>query len=190
MRDDSGDRQKNYTVLIAHPDDEILFMWPVLYRAKRIICASSDENNPVRGWCRERKSCLEKIGRLIGAEVICLDYDSEFYRLDVRSGQLKNFMNKIMDFLDEPLFTHNAHGEYGNIDHILCNRAAKLAGIKPNTTDISVETDWMPIRSGLKYNNRRTFPPELFNELSSVYKKKNCWTWSFPPVLECGIKTT
>src|SRR5277367_2819350 len=104
---------KDVTLLIAHPDDEALFCWPVLDRVKRIVCASSDRFNAERQWCRERGDCLRDVGKLLGAEIVCLDHSSEFYRLPTRTGELKLLAQTLMDQLrgEEIIFTHNAWGE-------------------------------------------------------------------------------
>src|SRR5580700_439511 len=115
------------TLLIAHADDECIFLWPFLPRVKRIVCASSDLHNLSRAWCKERRYCLEEVGKLIGAEVVCLDHDSEFYRLPTRTGELKRLAQTLIDLLrgDEIIATHNAFGEYGHLDHILIHHIAR-----------------------------------------------------------------
>ena len=54
-------KEKKVLMVMAHPDDEILFGWPVFfdpkYKKKLLIC-SSDYNNPERAWCKYRKKSL------------------------------------------------------------------------------------------------------------------------------------
>ena len=78
---------KDITLLIAHPDDELLFAWPVWDRIALIVCVSSDENSPARRWCAKRKLCLEEVGKSLGTEVQCFGFDSEFYRMRTRDGE-------------------------------------------------------------------------------------------------------
>lgn len=178
---------KDFTILIAHPDDELLFCWPVLHQAKRIVCASSDLNNPQRTWCRERRFCLEEVGRRIGAEVICFDYDSEFYQMPHRSGELKEFAKKIMSALQWPVFTHNAWGEYGHLDHILMHQIAMASGHSVWCSDISIELDWLPMRKYLMAGTEADLDQKQFDELKAIYDAKGCWTWSFDIPKHCGI---
>lgn len=178
---------KDWTVLIAHPDDELIFCWPVLKDAKKIVCASSDKNNPQRQWCRERRTCLEEVGRLIGSEVVCLDYDSEFYRLPHRTGELKRLAALLLAEIAGPVFTHNPWGEYGHMDHILLHQIACQSGREVWCSDTAIEVDWLPIRrksTGFPLAYRDA---ELFAELRAAYDAKGCWTWSFDVPNECGV---
>lgn len=176
-----------YTILIAHPDDEILWMWPALDHAKKIICVSSDRNNPNRVWCRERRLCLEELGRQLHVKVKCFDYNSEFYRLSTRDGQLKALAETVMKEIKGPVFTHNAWGEYGHIDHILCHYFAKHSGFDVHTTDIAIESNWLPVHPAIRYENRLSMTDRLYKGMKAIYDARGCWTWSHPPVLECGI---
>jgi len=55
---------------MAHPDDEIIFGWPVLKEAQKIIICSSDLNNPERAWCKDRKKALKDVCELLGKEMV------------------------------------------------------------------------------------------------------------------------
>lgn len=187
----------NITMLMAHPDDEIIFGFPVLAKAKRIICCSNDSNNPLRAWCKNRRFALQEVGKLIGAEVTCFDYDSEFYRMAVRNGDLGRMAEAIkkcvIDLLpkyeEHILFTHNDWGEYGHIDHILVNQIAKTTGCMLLTTDIVIDGGWF------KVENLMTKEPvfkavndlDLYAKCKAIYDKWGCFTWSKPPVLSCGV---
>jgi hypothetical protein len=127
---------KDVTLLIAHADDENLFCWPVLDRVKRIICASNDSENPERAWCKERGKCLDEVGELLGADVIQLPYNSEFYRLPTRDGSLKCAAVTIMGHLRgaETIFTHNAWGEYGHLDTSSATTSGEPCRRKPDAS--------------------------------------------------------
>jgi hypothetical protein len=181
---------RHITMLIAHPDDEVIFGFPVLQNAKKIICCSSDLNNPERQWCRNRKLALEEIGQKVGAEVICLDYNSEFYRLPTRNGSLMRLANDILSLLEpeEVLFTHNPWGEYGHLDHVLVHQVASLSGKRLLFSDISLEAGWIP--SGKRLSLAKVvglFHNDLlfYNECKAIYDHFGCWTWSKPPIKEC-----
>lgn len=184
---------RDITLLIAHADDEALFAWPVLDRVKRIVCASNDSQNPERVWCKERGICLEEVGELLGADVIQLPYNSEFYRLPTRDGQLKRLAETLLRHLAdaEIVFTHNSWGEYGNIDHILMHHIARVWQAETRrellVSDIATEINWLPVRSWdqreAAYNpSRHGIDRPLFDRIKSIYDKRGCWTWSFPVV--------
>ena len=198
---------KDVTLLISHPDDEALFCWPVLDRVKRIICASNDSQNPERIWCKDRGLCLEEVGKLLGAEVICLPMNSEFYRLPTRDESLKCLASTLLRHLAaaEAVFTHNAWGEYGNIDHILMHHIARVWQAETRrellVSDLATEINWLPVRAWpqadspelYKYSPdkpvRDVFEIDrpLFDRIKAIYDARGCWTWSFEPVERCRV---
>jgi hypothetical protein len=119
--------------------------------------------------------------------VICFNADSEFYRMPHRGGELKAFAEQLISMLKGPVFTHNAWGEYGSLDHILIHQIARASGLEVWSSDIAIEIDWLPIRQWLVGSERAAITPELFNELKSIYAARGCWTWSFEEPKECGI---
>ena len=191
---------KDITVLIAHPDDDLLFCWPVLDRVNRIVCASSDRYNIQRAWCKERRNCLRDVGEVLGAEVVIHDNDSEFYRAETRNGSLKRIMTDLLKAIEgaELLFTHNSWGEYFNLDHIICNQIGRMSGLPMLVTDIAQEVNWGPVRpwhQGTLIEHHgttlvSTHPPldrARFDSLKAIYDRRGCWTWSHEPVSECGV---
>jgi len=109
-------------IVMAHPDDEVIFGWPVLKQASSILICSNDKNNVDRAWCRYRYKALEEVGELIGIPVKSLDYPSDFYKLNARDGSLRRFMDDVQSNIDkraDSIFTHNWMGEYGHMDHLL-----------------------------------------------------------------------
>ena len=198
---------KDVTLLISHPDDEALFCWPVLDRVKRIVCASNDSQNPERAWCKERGLCLEEVGRLLGVEVIQLPHNSEFYRLPTRDESLKCLASTLLRHLAaaETVFTHNAWGEYGNIDHILMHHIARVWQAETRrellVSDIATEINWLPVRAWpqadspelYKYSPdkpiRDVFEIDrpLFDRIKAIYDARGCWTWAWEPVEKCRV---
>ncbi len=189
---------KDITALIAHADDDLLFCWPVWDRIAHIICVSSDENNPERLWCRHRKLCLHEVGKKLGADVTCLGYNSEFYRLPTRNRELKALACEVLALLSTgsgPIFSHNSHGEYGHIDHLLCHQIARQASAEFSrellVSDIACEVDWWPIRPRPwpqgELVSRHTLDRARFDSLKAIYDARGCWTWSHEPVTECSI---
>ena len=188
---------KDVTLLIAHCDDEALFMWPFLDRVKRIVCASDDSLNPARVWCKERGKCLEEVGKLIGADVVHMPLDSEFYRMQTRNESLKCAAATIAGHLRgaKLLATHNAWGEYGHIDHILCHHIARTVQAKTGcellVTDIATEINWLPIKAWKvePFSSEGEFEIDrpLFDRIKAIYDARGCWTWSFEPVERCRV---
>jgi LmbE family N-acetylglucosaminyl deacetylase len=188
----SGTPDRDLTLLIAHPDDELLFLWPFLSQAKRIVCVGSDENNPERAWCARRLEALRVIGSETGIEIECLNANSEFYRLPTRDGTLKALAGRVLKALadSQAVATHNAWGEYGHLDHILCHQIARACGKRILTTDIAEDVNWLPVRRWPKRWEPRTehvLDMQMFERLKVHYDRLGCWTWSRPPVSKCGV---
>ena len=187
---------KDLTLLIAHPDDEALFLWPFLDRVKRIVCASNDRHNAERAFCRERGTCLSEVGVLLGCDIVQLSNPSEFYRSGTRGGELKGIANLLAGHLRdaEIIATHNAWGEYGHLDHIVCHHIARTVqaqtGSELLVTDIATEINWLPVR-GWSQKERPTssytLDRDLFDRIKAIYDARGCWTWSFPVVEKARV---
>lgn len=183
---------KNITMLIAHPDDEVIFGWPMLKEVKKIICCSSDLNNPVRTWCKDRKKALQEVGNIVGAEVICLDYNSEFYRADARNGDLWKMTSEIMSLLQsvELIYTHNPWGEYGHLDHVLVHQIARASGKQLIYSDMCIEAGWLPC---IPWQRLQSLVGSYTNDISfyerckEIYLKYNYWTWSKDPIMKADL---
>ncbi len=176
------------TILMAHPDDEIIFGWPAIKEASKIIICSSDLHNNDREWCRNRKLALKEVCELLNKELVCLDYNSEFYRLPTRDETLKKMAVDVQKEIVGNVFTHNSWGEYGHLDHILVNVLARQK-TAIFYSDIALEINWLPIKkvpSGLFIKEVEN-DLDLYNKVKAIYDKYGVWTWSFDPVLKAKI---
>ena len=173
---------------MAHPDDEIIFGFPVLKETSKITICSSDLNNPDRTWCKDRKKALKEVCNELKIEYECLDYNSDFYSLETRNETLKKMLEDVRNRITGKIFTHNPWGEYGHIDHILIHLLAKqITDIY--YSDIAIESNWMPIKpfeSGTKIKEVEN-DLELYNKCKDIYKKYGVWTWDRDPILKTTI---
>jgi len=190
-------------LVMAHPDDEVIFGWPLLQEPsieKEILVCSSDLHNPARRWCRKRKYALFTLCRELGIPCTCLDHHSEFYRLDPREGALREMLAQVLEAAGriecDAFFTHNSHGEYGHLDHMLVHQLM-AAGEKPLLfTDIFLESSWSPL-AGQGELQRRLYHgipvAECACDLSrygaweALYRSHDAWTWSREPVTACTL---
>lgn len=191
---------------MAHPDDETVFGWPILQSkrvSKELLVVVSDANNPKREKINKRKFVLQDICRSLEIPLICLDYNSAFYRDQNQLGVLYKLIktelqNRSYDFV----FTHNYHGEYGHLDHRILFDIVYNYSIKPILfTDIIQESAFstineIPEREKRVFYQKKISEWEIDRDLVNFCKDyyainnlygQNCWTWKQPIVDSCGL---
>lgn len=196
---------KTVLMVFAHCDDELVCGWPILQNPrvrKHILIASSDKKTSIRRWCAHRKYVTQDLCKLLGIESVrILDNDSDFYRLDHRSGDLAQMEEEVLaaiaDFKFDFVMTHNPHGEYGHADHkFLFNLLLRAAQWPILITDIHLRADWTRIDpSSPRYRETFYRNPVAHVELSRSYYRKaqryyetrGAWTWSQAPAGSAGI---
>lgn len=175
------------TIIIAHPDDEIIFGFPVIKKVKRIICCVSDGNRDLpkcRSWHRSwmyREAALLEVGTLLGVEIINLNYNSMFHTMSKEEINKLSGTIKILIQDEEIVYTHNAWGEYGHPDHILVHDIIKKSGKKILTSDIMLDSTFTgfekySIPEPKKYNTIIN-DIDLYLKCMNIYRKYKCWTW-------------
>jgi len=158
---------KKILIIMAHPDDEIIFGWPIFQNKnidKFYLCCSTDEFNNQRQWCSHRKQSLQKICNINNTKLWTIPAPSEFYKLNSRrrkgepktvdgdkTSDLRIFKAAISDHAKniiieqsiDYVFTHNPYGEYGHLDHILIfDTVLKNIECPIIISDILLRTNW------------------------------------------------
>lgn len=204
MADENMLDGKKVLMVLAHCDDELVCGWPILQNPnieKQLLIISSDEENSERHWCRHRKHVTLDLSKSLGIDARVLHYDSDFYRLDHRSGKLANLEEHILKAIDgfsfDYIFTHNPHGEYGHSDHKLISSLLLRATRWPLIiTDIHYRADWTRVDSDSPryietfYRNRFAtveIDQSFYRKIMRFYETRGAWTWSQEPVGVAGL---
>ena len=193
-------------IIVAHPDDDILWLSSVIEKVSEILfCFLDFKPDPLVGPARRKTisdypldnvSCLEieeahsfnkadwtnPVETKYGLELTrntgsTKDYAANYKRLyESLCDKLRNYDN---------VFTHNPWGEYGHEDHVQVYRVLK------EIQNIHGYNLWYS-----NYCSNKSFPlmlnhisgfssdyitiptnKELASEIADIYIKNGCWTW-------------
>ena len=194
-------------LIVAHPDDEILWFGSIAPRVDKIVfCFSNDPAKPdlkkardatlgAHPWGR-RITCLDldETGafglagwplpsatesglRLENAQNVAAEYDTRYQQICESVAPI------VRDAAN--IYTHNPWGEYGHEEHVLVHRAVTaLAGKygKPVWYD-NYASNWSEelMRRYMGRTDRRTaradVDVDLMQEIAGVYREHGSWTW-------------
>jgi LmbE family N-acetylglucosaminyl deacetylase len=135
-------------LVVAHPDDEILWFNPEELDKIYIVFLGRDG----------RAAALNE--HPLKHKIECFNFpESNYWRDKTKKVEYdKNYSDliaKLKEIDATEVRTHNAYGEYGHLDHILCFNAC-------------MEVFNCPV------NGKN---PKLYREIKNIYQKKQCWTW-------------
>lgn len=192
--------------IFCHPDDEILWGWPIFqsdkYEKYLIICCSDAERNRPG-----RKRALQEVCKQENINLTyCLDEPNDFYTLQTRRADylLTDVINNIEAWLGKAItnvdpdfiFTHNPVGEYGHGSHRLLFEIVSqhYKTDKILITDICQKSNHRSsniipnVIKGAYYKNeqsKHTLDMNFYNRCKAIYDKYNAWTWCYSPITFC-----
>ena len=194
--------------VFAHPDDELIWGWPVIQDAEieRHLITVSD-NRP--GYASAAEA-LQEVCSTLDVRVECLHYQSEFYRLPIRNAVMtlpmltSDLVSKIqmttLRVQPDYIFTHNPFGEYGHGDHrLVFSVISSFIENKPivfsdacqqNKCHVSFESIPPRLRQLYFLNElgRYRMNQSWFDIRSSIYKKHNAWSWGDNHVVPTKVR--
>lgn len=190
-------------IIVAHPDDEVLFFSSVLEAVDQIIvCFGPSSDDDVTNGRKELQSRYP----LKNIEWLNVEESNVFLSGNWNSPKLndcgmvvsrnKNDYEKNFNHLAELLklklssfdvvYTHNPWGEYGHEEHISVFRAVCVA-TKSTKTSIYVSS-YLSDRSKKVFDIQKallgpelivgSIPTSLCHSIKSLYMENNCWTWN------------
>lgn len=178
-------------VFMSHPDDEIIFGWPVMqdhFDGVKLIFGSATS---------EGAAAAKALWEPKGVEVVCLPFAARFGNEELIAGFCRSALEAVNATGCATVYTHNPYGEYGHPDHkllyeIACQSEAKWVIV----SDMWVRRTFAPW-AGISDRTKRTWRR---NRLSSCrldldwyetgkghYQKHGAWTWSGEPIEECSL---
>ena len=194
-------------VVVAHPDDEALWLSSALGSAERVVlCFGDIFGRPDRSAARKRavdalplaglidlklpecggglavdwsRPRLTETGIAIADPAVGERYGANFTAL---VGSLRTALAGCT-----AIFTHNPWGEYGHAEHIQVHRAVAVLQAELGYTiwfsNYVGSESWrlaQEIASRLCWTERRTVAPDvvLAHRLRDIYRRSGAWTWT------------
>ena len=189
-------------MVMAHPDDEVIFGWPILQREDlqvRVLCCVSDIENPVRKKREDRYGALIELSQMLKFEVECLHFRSCFFSANDKPVMHNRTICEVLmmseaRFWPDYVFTHNPIGEYGHLDHIMVHQSVLQSTGKPvlYTDMYEPGQGWVPwdrlsrpvpgdvvVHTALK--------EKWYGQCEAVYRRHRAWTWNKPPITKARV---
>jgi len=138
-------------LIVAHPDDEILWFNPSEFDQIIIVFLNGYKEE-------ERRRALEN--HPLKDKIVCWELtESNYWRDKTKIEEYKKCYRETVELARklnaDSITTHNAHGEYGHTDHVLVHNAVmEGASCLVNGKD-----------------------PKLFQQIKKVYEEAGAWTW-------------
>lgn len=189
-------------LVVAHPDDEVIFFSSIMAECKRvIICFGPCENASVSAG-RQR---IEELYPLKNVSFLNIQESNVYGSADWARPKLRSFgievtrnaisyergFQQITQALkqelqnEETVVTHNPWGEYGHEEHIQVFSSLKSLspemGYEIHVNNYVSNRSWtlMQKTSHQVVDDATILMPNssLTSEISSLYRNHNCWTW-------------
>ena len=178
--------KKNIKIIVAHPDDEIIFFSSILRSiSKKIICFSISYDKKVNEGREiiKTKTPFKNWQFLEQRELSSYNFTNlnSYYE---NYKKLKSSLSKIIKFGDT-IYTHNPWGEYGHEDHILVfdviNSLSKKLKLKifvngyvsNNSLNLMSKTQHL-LSNNFKYKN---IDHKFNSNIKKKYITNSCWTF-------------
>ncbi len=197
---------ENAVLIVAHPDDEILWFGSVVERMARIVIVFEDHpDETALGDARRSAlaqhplaSRIESLGMTETGTFDVMDWEQPTIgprgpELGDRPGSaaLREIWQPLSDTLDTLLdgyrnvFTHNPWGDYGNEEHILVHHAVNAAALRHGvrcwySNYVSNRSQALMTRYVTNFETPAYSEPvdtARMQQVAGCYQQAGCWTW-------------
>jgi hypothetical protein len=194
-------------MILSHPDDEILFGYPIIQNNKdEVYLLTLSDNHGKYG--DGPKKALAEVCKANEVNLIdCFNIDTGFSRLPTRYESftlpmvIEKYREKItqliLDLKPDSIFTHNPMGEYGHSDHRFTFNLVTEFNYPMLFTDIcflnkchlsTKETPnfWMRVM----YDSKKEYNLDIdwYENMKDIYEKHKAWSWSgHNPIEHCWV---
>lgn len=198
---------ENSVLVVAHPDDEMLWFSSVMRRVgKIIVCLLDSQKKPELGSARKASLQrhplpvvsleIDESDAFNGADwehPVLTDYGIAVPRRPEAAEKYRANYQRLLPRLRRELagctqvFTHSPWGEYGHEEHIQVHRVVKdlqqeLRFRLWHPNYCSEKSFPLMLQHGATLGSERmtlTTERELADQIRKIYQECNCWTW-FP----------
>ncbi|HVJ55680.1 MAG TPA: hypothetical protein VM689_24675 [Aliidongia sp.] len=194
-------------IVVAHPDDETLWLSGVLSSADRVVFCFGDQfERPKSSAARRRAVAALPLTGLVDLRMpesgagfsvdrsnpqqtpagIAITDAAARARYEANYPKLVAALRGTLDGYDE-VYTHNPWGEYGHAEHIQVHRAvvalqAELGYTIWFSNYIGADSRPLALQIGRQpcWTHRRTAAPDqaLARRLMRIYQRHGAWTWT------------
>jgi hypothetical protein len=180
--------------VFAHPDDELIFGWPVLDELDGLLIVSNNHNSYPNAW-----RATEEICRDLNIPCWTVGLDNNFYRLPTRRADLTlpqavekvnaGITSALRETQSKRVFTHNQWGEYGHGDHRLVHDIViRHPGMEyvwvsdmcqANKCHLSTEEPpkRITVKLGPPIRMRCQLDRAMYERGKRVYETHSAWSW-------------
>ena len=177
--------KKKYKIVVAHPDDELIFFSSILKSASKIIiCYTKSKDKSVNIGRNKIKNISPFKNWLFLNQKETDEFNLDDLKFNKNYQQIKLNLSEVLN-VGDTIFTHNPWGEYGHQDHVMVFTAIKnlskklkltifVSGYVSNNT-----TDLMKKKHYLFSND--FYYRKIDHNFNKILKKKyilnSCWTF-------------
>jgi len=195
-------------MVMAHPDDEVIFGWPILQSGQhRVFLLTLSHNRAKYG--PGPVQALQEVAAATGARLLDIPREeTNFYRLPPRGSGLllpiviRRFQSILTTAIDqlqpEVIFTHNPMGEYGHGDHRFVFHLVSMLSRPLLFTDIcqwnlchlgstKIPTIWQRTLYDPLAGTSCMLDLDWYQRMQAIYQKYRSWSWSSEVVSQCRL---